>query len=85
MSPEDAVAAPRFLYGRTWGDDSTTLKLEGRIRADIGAQLASLGHNIEYVENFSQSMGHAGAILVKEDGSVDAATDPRSDGLALTL
>ena len=85
MSPEDAVAAPRFLYGRTWGDDSTTLKLEGRIRADVGAQLASLGHNIEYVENFSQSMGHAGAILVKEDGSVDAATDPRSDGLALTL
>ena len=85
MSPEDAVAAPRFLYGRTWGDDSTTLKLEGRIRADVGSRLATLGHNIEYVDNFSQSMGHAGAILMKEDGDVEAATDPRSDGLALTI
>ncbi len=85
MSAEDAVAAPRFLYGRTWGDESGSLKLEGRIRADVGARLAELGHSVEYVENFSQSMGHAGAILVHGDGSVEAATDPRSDGLAISL
>ncbi len=84
MSPKDAVAAPRFLYGRTWGDDSTTLKLEGRIRADVGRALQELGHSVEYLANFTSTMGHAGAILVQDDGTVDAATDPRSDGLALT-
>lgn len=83
MSPREAVTAPRFLYGRTWGDDSTTLKLEGRVRADVGKALRDLGHRVEYLANFSQSMGHAGAILLHEDGSVEAATDPRSDGLAL--
>ena len=43
MSPKDAVAAQRFLWGRTWGDDSTTLKLEGRIRADVGRALQEPG------------------------------------------
>ena len=85
MSPKDAVAAPRFLYGRTWGDNVSTLRLEGRIRADVGRKLAGLGHNVEYVENFSQSMGHAGAILLQENGHPEAATDPRSDGLALSF
>ena len=85
MSPKDAVAAPRFLYGRTWGDNSTTLKLEGRVRPEVGKRLAELGHSVEYLDNFTETMGHAGAIVVKEDRSVEAATDPRSDGLALTL
>lgn len=85
MSPKDAVAAPRFLYGRTWGDNSTTLKLEGRIRPEVGKRLVELGHSVEYQANFTETMGHAGAILVKEDKSVEAGTDPRSDCLALTL
>ena len=85
MSPKDAVAAPRFLYGRTWCDNSTTLKLEGRVRPEVGKRLAELGHSVEYLDNFTETMGHAGAIVVKEDRSVEAATDPRSDGLALTL
>ena len=85
MSPKDAVAAPRFLYGRTWGDNSTTLKLEGRVRPEVGKRLAELGHSVEYLDNFTETMGHAGAIVVKEDRSVETATDPRSDGLALTL
>ena len=85
MSPKDAVAAPRFLYGRTWGDNSTTLKLEGRVRPEVGKRLAELGHSVEYLDNFTETMGHAGAIVVKEDRSVEAATDPRSDGLVLAL
>ncbi len=84
MDPAEAIAAPRWLYGRAWGNASTTLKLERRIPESIGLALAALGHDVEYVEEYSQFMGHAGAILVGEDG-YEGASDPRSDGAALGL
>ena len=32
----------------------------------------------------NEAMGHAGMVKAMTDGGADAATDPRSDGLALT-
>ena len=84
MSPASAVAAPRWLYGRAWGNQSTSLKLEGRIPKTVGDELAARGHEVEYVEDFSQLMGHAGAILVAEEG-LEGASDPRSDGAAMGM
>lgn len=87
MGPADAVDAPRFLLGRTWGSTSTTLKLEGRFDEAIVAALARMGHEVEeraapYLDDF----GHAG-VLVKfaRDGRVEATHDPRSDGGAAGL
>ena len=47
MGVADAVDAPRWLLGRTWGQTSTTLKMESRFDAEIMEGLARLGHDVE--------------------------------------
>ena len=77
---QQAVTAPRWLLGRTWGAESTTLKLENRFDAELVAALSAAGHAVEEVDAFSSTLGHAGAVLRHPDGSLEGATDPRSDG-----
>jgi len=79
---QQAITAPRWLLGRAWGDASTTLKLESRFDPDLYRQLAAAGHDVELVAPFSSQMGHAGAIVRHPDGSLEGASDPRSDGCA---
>ncbi|MBK8958689.1 MAG: gamma-glutamyltransferase [Proteobacteria bacterium] len=80
MDLQAAIDAPRWLLGRTWGADSTTLKLEGRFDAELGAALAAAGHAVEMLPDYSAQMGHAGAIVHGPDGMLAGASDPRSDG-----
>ncbi|VXC88913.1 Oxamate amidohydrolase proenzyme [Pseudomonas sp. 8Z] len=76
-----AVSAPRWLLGRTWGDISTTLKLESRFPNELVEQLRQAGHIVEQLdEAFSDTMGHAGAVLRNANGVLEGAADPRSDG-----
>lgn len=75
-----AVTAPRWLLGRTWGAETTTLKLESRIEADVVSSLASAGHDVETVTPYSDLMGHAGALVRHPNGWLEGASDPRSDG-----
>lgn len=83
MSPQEAVAAPRWLYGRTWGNATTAVRLENRIPEPVVQDLRARGHDIEVVEPWSELMGHAGAVLVDADaGTLQGAADPRGDGLA---
>lgn len=83
LSPHDAVAAPRWLYGRSWGVAVNNLRIEGRFAPQVAATLQHLGHDVEILGGFSDLMGHAGAILCDENtGLLFGATDPRSDGLA---
>ncbi len=83
LSPHDAVAAPRWLYGRSWGVPVNNLRIEGRFAPQVAATLQHLGHDVEILGGFSDLMGHAGAILCDENtGLLFGATDPRSDGLA---
>ena len=78
-----ALAAPRWVIGRAWGDQSpTTLKLERRFSDDVYHALAAMGHDVEWFPEYSDYMGHAGLIHVDEAGSMQAASDPRSDGAA---
>lgn len=82
---QQAIEAPRWLYGRTWGEDSSTIKLEGRIPTEVVNELKRRGHEIEIVEDYSPTMGHAQGILIDEDrGVYSAGADPRGDGLALS-
>ncbi len=77
-----AVDAPRWLLGRTWGSTSTSLKMESRFDSSIVSGLARLGHDVEEIgQPYSDGLGHAG-MLVKHprDGRVEAMHDPRSDG-----
>ncbi len=76
-----AVSAPRWLLGRTWGASSTSLKLESRFDPALVRQLADAGHAVELLdESFSDTMGHAGALVRRADGVIEGAVDPRSDG-----
>lgn len=77
---QSAVTAPRWLLGRTWGNNSNTLKLESRFPEDVIQALKRKGHDIEVVQDFDEMMGHAGAIVRDEQGVLAGAVDPRSDG-----
>ena len=77
---QQAVSAPRWLLGRTWGAETTTLKLESRFDPDLVASLAAAGHDVETVEPYSDQMGHAGVVVRHADGRLEGASDPRSDG-----
>jgi gamma-glutamyltranspeptidase len=77
---QEAVTAPRWLLGRTWGEASTTLKLESRIDPQVVAALRQAGHDVEMLPAFTSTMGHAGAIVRHPNGVLEGATDPRSDG-----
>ncbi|UZK66456.1 gamma-glutamyltransferase family protein [Sphingomonas sp. M1-B02] len=77
---QEAISRPRWLLGRTWGEQSVTLKLEDRFDPALVAQLRAAGHDVEILAPFTATMGHAGAIVRHPDGSLEGATDPRSDG-----
>ncbi|PKC50958.1 hypothetical protein RhiirA1_484898, partial [Rhizophagus irregularis] len=79
-----AIEAPRFLYGRTWGASSNSLKLEGRIEETVRRELEGLGHEVEVLADYTDTMGHAGAIYI--DGKTNVkfgGADPRGDGMAI--
>ncbi|WP_353860825.1 gamma-glutamyltransferase [Azospirillum formosense] len=83
MTPQDAINAPRWLHGRTWGAWSNDLKLEGRIPTAVVDDLKRRGHPVNVIENYTDAMGHAGAILIDPvTGVLYGATDPRGDGMA---
>jgi gamma-glutamyltranspeptidase len=77
---QQAVSAPRWLLGRTWGEDSTSLKLEDRFAPELYDALRAAGHEVERVAPFTALMGHAGALVRHPDGIIEGACDPRSDG-----
>jgi gamma-glutamyltranspeptidase/glutathione hydrolase len=82
---QEAVTAPRWLLGRTWGENSTTLKLESRFDPALVDKLKAAGHQVELLEPFTSTMGHAGAVSVSGDRRFLGASDPRSDGDAVAL
>ena len=77
---QQSITAPRWLLGRTWGDDATNLKLEDRFPRALIDRLRAAGHEVEVVAPFTSLMGHAGAIVRSPDGALEGATDPRSEG-----
>ncbi|KMV36449.1 gamma-glutamyltransferase family protein [Franconibacter pulveris] len=82
MGLQQAVSAPRWLLGRTWGQASDSLKLEGRFSAQTFQRLRELGHEVEALPDFSEAVGHAGAIVRHTNGMLEGAFDPRSNGSA---
>jgi gamma-glutamyltranspeptidase/glutathione hydrolase len=78
--PQAAVSAPRWLLGRTWGNVSTSLKLEGRFDSTIDRRLAGMGHRVEVVDDYDEMMGHAGMIVRSPDGTLAGGVDPRGNG-----
>ncbi|RNF40169.1 gamma-glutamyltransferase [Planococcus salinus] len=82
---QQAIEAPRWLHGKTWGEDSKTFKLESRIPRSITEELKKRGQLVERVENWTGTMGHAQGIIIDgERGVLSAGADPRGDGIGLS-
>ncbi|MDS0261128.1 gamma-glutamyltransferase [Haloarcula sp. S1CR25-12] len=80
---QQAIEAPRWLYGRTWGTSSRSLSLEKRIGDRVVDGLEERGHTTALAREFDAAMGHAQAIRVHDDGTLSGGSDPRGDGAAI--
>ncbi|WP_169725610.1 gamma-glutamyltransferase [Paenibacillus bovis] len=85
LNIQQAIALPRWLYGRTWGTLSDTLKIENRSYEDIYSRLEAYGHTVEPVSDYDALMGEAQGIHISEQGVFSGAADPRSDGMAIGI
>ena len=84
MELGDAIDAPRWRLGRTWGAETAELVVENRFDPDLVSALAKAGHAIGVLDlAYADSMGHAGAIVRRGDGRLFGASDLRSDGAAV--
>jgi gamma-glutamyltranspeptidase/glutathione hydrolase len=80
---QEAIALPRWVYGRAEGDTLDTLRIENRgLDAAIG-QLAEWGHAVRGLEPWDPAVGQAQGIMLHPDGGLSGAADPRGDGLAI--
>jgi gamma-glutamyltranspeptidase/glutathione hydrolase len=76
-----AIDAPRWLLGRTWGSPHTNLRVEARFDGNLVDRMLSAGHDVEVLpEPYSDTMGHAGAVVLHPTGMLEGAHDPRADG-----
>ena len=82
MPLQQAVSAPRWLLGRTWGEATDSLKLEKGLSEATFNALRNKGHDVEWLPAMSEVMGHAGAIVRHPNGMLEGAFDPRSNGSA---
>jgi gamma-glutamyltranspeptidase len=77
----DAIAAPRWLLGRTWGSAVTSLRLEDGFDGNLIERLLAAGHDVDVLsQRYSDTMGHAGAVILHPGGMLEGGHDPRADG-----
>jgi oxamate amidohydrolase len=78
---DKALDAPRWLLGRTWGSTITNLRMESRFDDNLVDRLMSAGHDVAVLdEAYSDTMGHAGVVVLHADGTLEGGHDPRADG-----
>jgi gamma-glutamyltranspeptidase/glutathione hydrolase len=81
---QQAIEAPRWLMGRTWGTRTRNMSLEGRIPDQVVRELKRRGQPVQMVTDWNDNLGHAHAIRVNRDqGLFEGGADPRGDGAAL--
>ncbi|MEO0486541.1 MAG: gamma-glutamyltransferase family protein [Pseudomonadota bacterium] len=74
MDPQAAIDAPRAF------SDAGDMKVERGYSDAVRADLAARGHSVSIPDT---AIGGAQAILLREDGMLEGASDPRKDGCAL--
>jgi gamma-glutamyltranspeptidase len=77
----DALDRPRWLLGRTWGSPVTNLRLEDGFDGNLIDRMVAAGHDVDVLsERRSDTMGHAGAVVLHPGGELEGGHDPRADG-----
>lgn len=81
---QQAIEAPRWLMGRTWGTASSNLWLESRISDETARELRLRGQPVQMTAQWESTMGHAQAIRIDHEGGFfEGGADPRGDGAAV--
>ena len=83
LNLQNTINEPRWLLGKTWGEESTSLKIEERFPPETFENLITMGHVIEKVGGYEEIMGHAGALISYPNGLKEGGYDLRSDGMAI--
>jgi oxamate amidohydrolase len=77
----EAIDRRRWLLGRTWGSAVTGLRVEDGFDGNLIDRLLSAGHDVAVLaERHSDTMGHAGAVILHPGGTLEGGHDPRADG-----
>lgn len=80
---QQAIEAPRWLMGRTWGAESQDLWLEGRIDDQVARELELRGQPVIMLPDWDDNCGHAQAVRIdRRRGLLEGGADPRGDGAA---
>jgi len=74
MDAQAAIDTPRAFA------EGSTLKVESGYPDSVRAKLADMGHDVSLADS---PIGGAQSILIREDGVLEGASDPRKDGCAL--
>ncbi|WP_298841449.1 gamma-glutamyltransferase family protein [uncultured Roseobacter sp.] len=74
MDPQTAIDAPRSF------PDQGNMKVERGFSDTVRQELTDMGHNVTIPDT---AIGGAQAILIRDDGVLEGASDPRKDGCAL--
>jgi gamma-glutamyltranspeptidase len=79
-----AVGAPRAIVGlQADGATVDSVTVEADMQLEALASIGRAGLAATSVAAHTETLGHANAIFVDVDGSITAASDPRSDGAAI--
>src|SRR5262249_20246738 len=71
---DQAIEGPRWYVGKTWGKPIGNLVVEARLDGNLIDRLTSAGHDVVLTD----AIGHAGAVVLHPDGSMEGAHDPRA-------
>jgi gamma-glutamyltranspeptidase/glutathione hydrolase len=86
MPLAQALDRARCVLGQTWGSPHASLLAESRFDEGVIEALRTAGHAVEVLSQaYADSMGHAGAVLLHPNGTLEGAHDPRADGGAAGL
>lgn len=81
MEPQEAVAAPRWLYGAMFdGEPAGRVQMEGRFPTSLMEELRARGHDVTPIEPLSPRVGYAQAIGIDRDAGLRGGADIRCDG-----
>lgn len=81
---QQAIEAPRWLMGRTWGMQSHDLWLGAGISDEVVRELKLRRQPVKMVGQWDGILGHAQAIRIdRKNGLFEGGADPRGDGAAM--
>ncbi|HRN49967.1 MAG TPA: gamma-glutamyltransferase family protein [Anaerolineales bacterium] len=85
LDPQAALDRPRFCIEE--GDAGLAVSIEEGVPAATQAQLAQMGHTVREVSGLPRAVFGRGQIILreKETGVLWGGSDPRADGVAMTL